>query len=249
MVKRLVIIQLAFILCIVNQAFGQIKMTELNDFIEPAGNWLKASEVQMDSLKPEFLMFEPGGDCFVNGVNGKAKYLISKQDFQDMEFHIEFMIPKGSNSGIYFQCRYEVQLFDSWGASDLTFYDCGGIQNRGDESRPAGDKGIDGYPPRVNACKAPGEWQSLDVIFRAPKFNLKGEKIKNAMFEKVILNGIVVQKNAELSGPTKGALAEMEVASAPFRLQGGHGPVAFRNIRIRDLKVVAKGSTLSANPW
>jgi hypothetical protein len=118
----------------------------------------------------------------------------------------------------------------------LTFYDCGGIQNRWDKSRPEGEIGFDGFPPMVNACKAPGEWQSLDVLFRAPKFNSKGEKIQNAKFEKVILNGVVVQQNTELSAPTKGALSGNEVALAPFRLQGGHGPVAFRNIRIRDLK-------------
>ena len=238
-VNRLRLIQWVFILCLVNPVFGQIKLKELHDFAEPAGNWLKAGEVQMDSSKPENIIFKQGGDCFVNGVDGSAKYLVSKQEFQDMEFHIEFMLPKGSNSGIYFQCRYELQLFDSWGATDLTFYDCGGIQNRWDKSRPAGEKGIDGYPPRINACKAPGEWQSLDILFRAPKFNSKGEKIKNASFEKVILNGVVVQQNAEMSAPTKGALFETEVASAPFRLQGGHGPVAFRNIRIRDLANLA----------
>ena len=161
--------------------------------------------------------------------------MVSKKEYQDIEFHVEFMIPKGSNSGIYFQCRYELQLFDSWGATDLTFYDCGGIQNRSDKVASKDDVGFNGYAPMVNACRAPGVWQSLDVMFRAPKFNEKGEKIKNASFEKVVLNGIVVQENAELSGPTRGALSEVEVAKAPFRLQGGHGPVAFRSIRVKEL--------------
>jgi len=145
------------------------------------------------------------------------------------------MIPKGSNSGIYVHCRYEIQIFDSWGASDLTFYDCGGVQQRWDRNKPEGEQGFQGFSPKVNACGEPGTWQKLFIVFRAPKFNLKGEKIKNAKFEKVILNGILVQEDVELSGPTKGALSQTEVKSAPFRLQGGHGPVAFRNIIVREL--------------
>lgn len=235
MKKRVILIQCFLILGFINQLFGQLKLAQLDDFVEPVGNWLMADKVKMDAVNPAILIFDQGGDCFVNGVNGSAKYLVSKKEYADMECHIEFMIPKGSNSGIYFQCRYELQIFDSWGKSELTYYDCAGIQNQWDRSNPDEKKDFGGFAPRVNACKAPGEWQSLDIVFRAPKFNSNGDKVKNAMFEKVILNGIVVQENAELSGPTKGALSDIEVAKAPFRLQGGHGPVAFRNIRTRDL--------------
>lgn len=236
MIKKILFIPLFLTLYFLpSTILGQIQFSEFNDFVEPVGNWVKADEVQMDSLNTENLTFKKGNDCFVNGVDGKAKYLVSNKAYQDMEMHLEFMLPKGSNSGIYFQCRYEIQLFDSWGVKDLTFYDCGGIQQRWDKSKAEAERGIDGYAPRTNACKEPGEWQTLDVIFRGPKFNSKGEKIKNAQFEKVILNGIVVQENVELLGPTKGTLSETEVAIAPFRLQGGHGPVAFRNITVRDL--------------
>lgn len=235
MKKQIFILQCIIVMCCVNQMFSQIKLKELTDFVEPAGNWVKAGEVRMDSLNPDALIFKKGSDCFVNGEDGKAKYLVSKKAYQDMEMHLEFMLPKGSNSGIYFQNRYEIQLFDSWGVKDLTFYDCAGIQQRWDKSKDEAERGFNGYAPRTNASKAPGEWQSLDVIFRAPEFNSKGEKIKNAQFDKIILNGVVVHENVELSGPTKGALSETEVASAPFRLQGGHGPVAFRNILIRNL--------------
>ncbi len=218
-------------------SLGQNQLTNFDYFIQPVGNWLLASNIQKDSLNPSTLIFEEDGNCFVNGVNGKAKYLVTKNEYQDIELHVEFMLPKGSNSGIYFQCRYEIQLFDSWGETNLTYYDCGGIQNRWNENLPEGEKGYDGFPPMINACKAPGTWQSLDVLFRAPTFNKEGEKIKNACFESVLLNGVVVQKNTELTGPTKGALSEEEVVKAPFRLQGGHGPVAFRNIIVRELKM------------
>ncbi|XMO85378.1 DUF1080 domain-containing protein [Algibacter sp. AS12] len=216
-------------------SFAQIKLELLNDFKQPIGSWIEVKAISLDTLNTKELSFSSGKGVFVNGEKGKAKYLVSKKEYRDMELHLEFMLPKGSNSGIYIQSRYEIQLFDSWGATDLTFYDCGGIQQRWDESKPEAERGYGGYAPRTNACKAPGEWQSLDVIFKAAKFNSSGEKIKNAQFDKVILNGVVIHDNVELSGPTKGALSKIEVASAPFRLQGGHGPVAFKNIRVRDL--------------
>lgn len=235
MKKLLLILQCVLFVCVVNPIFGQNKLEAFDDFIEPVGNWVKASEVKLDGYNPEKLVFQSGNDCFVNGVDGKAKYLISKEEYEDFAFHLDFMLPEGSNSGIYFHCRYEIQLFDSWGATDLTYYDCGGIQARWDDNRPEGEKAFDGYAPKVNASKFPGSWQELHVIFRAPKFNAEGEKIKNAVFEKVFINGILVQQNAELSGPTRGALSDEEVAEAPFRLQGGHGPVAFRNIVVTPL--------------
>lgn len=241
-----VIAQIIFLLFFTSLLNAQEKLTELSDFQDPSGNWMTAGEVAMDAQNPAILTVEPGSDCFVNGVDGKAKYLVTKKEYEDIEFHVEFMIPKGSNSGIYFMCRYELQLFDSWGASDLTYYDCGGIQNRWDKSTDVNKRGYNGFAPLVNACKAPGTWQSLDVIFRAPKFNSKGEKVKKACFEKVILNGKVVQRNVELSVPTRGALSGEEVATAPFRLQGGHGPVAYRNIRVRDLRQNTKSKP---NKW
>lgn len=241
-----VFFQIMFLLFFANMLSAQQKLKELSDFQEPTGNWMKAGKVEMDSLNPQIFKYEPGNDCFINGADGKAKYLVSKKEYEDIEFHVEFMIPQGSNSGIYFQCRYELQILDSWGVPDLTYYDCGGIQHRWDENKKEGEKGYDGFAPMVNACKAPGVWQSLDIVFRAPKFSSKGEKIKNARFDKVILNGIVVQENIELIGPTRGALSEEEVAKAPFRLQGGHGPVAFRNIRVRDLEHTSKSKP---NKW
>ncbi|MRT93790.1 DUF1080 domain-containing protein [Ancylomarina sp. 16SWW S1-10-2] len=238
--KKILILQWVLITCFANPIFAQVKLKELSDFREPIGNWVKAGKVEMDSQKPESLIYKSGSKCFVNGENGKAKYLVSKNEYQDMEFHTDFMLPKGSNSGIYFMCRYELQLFDSWGETDLTYYDCGGIQNRWDKSTDVNKRGYNGFAPMVNACKAPGEWQSLDIIFRAPKFNKEGEKVKNASFDKVILNGIVVQENVDLTVPTRGAISGEEVAKAPFRLQGGHGPVAYRNIKVKDLEHTTK---------
>lgn len=235
MIKRTLLLQWFCIISLIIPVFGQEKLDNFDSFVTPVGHWLKADDIKMDAKNTELLSFIEGNDCFVNGVDGSAQYLVSQKEYQDMEMHLEFMLPKGSNSGVYFQCRYEIQLFDSWGVKEVTFYDCAGIHQRWDSSNKDERIGIGGHAPRTNACKAPGEWQSLDVIFRAPTFNMNGDKITNAIFEKVLLNGIVVHEDVEVLGPTKGGLTEGEVILAPFRLQGGHGPVAFRNITVKDL--------------
>jgi hypothetical protein len=87
-------------------------------------------------------------------------------------------------------------------------------------------------PPRVNACKPPGEWQKVVVDFVAPKFDANGKKTSSAKFVKVTLNGQVIQENAAMKGPTPGGVTGKEAAAGPIMFQGNHGPVAYRNIRV-----------------
>ncbi|MDO5971785.1 DUF1080 domain-containing protein [Flavivirga aquimarina] len=235
MKKQVVFLQCIIAMCCVNQIFAQIKLKELNDFKEPRGDWFQASEVSLDSLNTNQFIYTSGKGIFVNGDTGKTKHLTSKEAFGDIELHLEFMVPKGSNSGIYFQSRYEIQILDSWGKDTPEHSDCGGIYQRWDESKPEKNKGYEGIPPRVNACKAPGEWQSYDIIFRAPRFDADGNKIKNAVFEKVVLNGVVIHENKEVTGATREGSDAPEQAFGPLRIQGDHGRVALKNIRIRKL--------------
>ncbi|MDN3665566.1 DUF1080 domain-containing protein [Algibacter miyuki] len=229
------IVFLAIITCFSNSIFGQIKLKSINDFKQPVGDWFLANKVNVDSVNNKAFQYTEGEGVFVNGPTGKTKHLESKDEFGDMELHIEFLLPKGSNSGIYFQSRYEIQIFDSFGNENPKFSDCGGIYQRWDESKPKGEKGYEGVSPRVNATLPLGEWQTYDIIFRAPRFDKEGNKIKNAMFEKVILNGQIIHQNIEVSGATREGLDGAEVAFAPLRLQGDHGSVAYRNILIRKL--------------
>ncbi len=92
------------------------------------------------------------------------------------------------------------------------------------------------HPPKVNAARPAGQWQTLDLIFKAPRFDQSGKKEANARFEKVVLNGQVVQENLELRAPTGHAWRLSEVRRGPLLLQADHGPVAFRNIRVRPLE-------------
>lgn len=171
-----------------------------------------------------------------NGKGGVPD-LVSSKSYGDQHVHLEFKIPKGSNSGVYLQGNYEVQVFDSFGKpwKELTFADCGGIY----ESFAKTDR-FEGKAPDRAAERAPGEWNSLDILFRAPRFDEHGKR-ENAMFIEVRLNGIVVQKNVSMIGSTGAPLTEKEVATGPLRLQGDHGAVEYRNIWILPLKLEDQG--------
>ena len=94
----------------------------------------------------------------------------------------------------------------------------------------------DGYPPKVNASKPPGEWQTLEVVFRRPSVQRRRQEGRErANLDKVVLNGQVVQEGVDLASPTGHNWRRTEVPSAPLLLQADHGPVAFRGIRVRHL--------------
>ena len=194
------------------------------------GQWQIVDDVFMKPDNNRLLGVKPGMGVIVNGPTGRTSNLLSESGFGDVKAHIEFMIPKGSNSGVYFNGRYEIQVLDSWGVKKLKHGDCGGIYQRWDDNREV--KGYEGYPPRVNASREPGQWQTFDVIFRAPRFNRRGQKVTNARFEKVVHNGTVVHADVEVSGPTRASAYNDEKPTGPLMLQGDHGPVAYRNIRI-----------------
>jgi hypothetical protein len=200
----------------------------------PAG-WIRAGAAAPDPKNPSRLVTEAGDDVIVNGAAGKARNLLTKQDFGDVEAHFEFKIPKGSNSGVKLEGLYEIQIHDSFGVATPKASHSGGIYPRA-EMLPRYHHIDDGTPPRVNAAKAAGEWQTLEIVFRAPRFDADGKKIKNARFDKVVLNGQVIHERVELETPTGHAWRQKEVPRGPVLLQGDHGPVAFRNIRVRAIE-------------
>lgn len=164
----------------------------------------------------------PGG-IIVNG-NGRTANLVTASKHGDCELHIEFMVPEGSNSGVYLHGLYEIQVFDSYGHTEMKTSDCGAVYHRWINEKPVG-----GSAPRVNASKKPGEWQTFDITFRAPRFK-DGKKVENARFVRVLHNGVEVQKNVEVDGVTRAHMNIPEAAQNPLMLQGDHGPVAYRNI-------------------
>jgi len=193
--------------------------------------WQVASKVELKANNKHQLNIVDGTGILVNSPKGGTSNLITDYQHGDCEAHIEFLVSEHSNSGIFFTGKYEIQILDSYGKKDVTFSDCGGIY-----ARWVNKQSVDGHAPRVNASKPPGEWQSFDVIFKAPRFDDAGKKIDNAMFVKVMHNGILVHENVELKGPTRsGGYRGPEKPIGPLMLQGDHGPVAYRNLRIRPL--------------
>ncbi len=154
--------------------------------------------------------------------------LSSEAVFGDCVVELEFMLGKStpgddmdSNSGIKMMNIYEIQIFDSEGKATPGKEDCGAIYSE--------------TAPLVNACKKPGQWQTLVIDFRAPRFDETGNKAANAKFVKVTLNGQVVQDNVEIAHGTNVSRNAKEHPTGPIYLQGDHGSVAFRNLRVTPL--------------
>ena len=206
--------------------------TSFEGWKQPLGSWRLAGSVAVNREDPSRFAISDGEGLMVNGEAGRTVHMVSHREYADVEAHIEFMVPKGSNSGVYFMGRYEVQVFDCFGVENSTYSDCGGIYQRWDDAKQAG---YEGHPPRVNASREPGEWQSFHVFFTAPRFDAAGNKVENAKFVRVLHNGVVVHENVEVTGPTRAAIFQDERPTGPLMLQGDHGPVAYRNIRIHPL--------------
>lgn len=193
--------------------------------------WRICGGVSLDSADPARFVPAPGDGVLINGDCGETADLHTILEHRDCRLTLEYCIPSGSNSGVYLMGLYEIQIFDNWNAPDeaLTFGSNGGIYARWDAAARAP---FEGRAPDLNASRPPGEWQELQVSFRAPRFDAEGRKASHASFESVVLNGRVIHENVECTGPTRGGWSERDLAKGPLRLQGDHGPVAFRSIRM-----------------
>lgn len=180
--------------------------------------------VEMASKEPNHFAKIDGTGMPYDLVNFDAggTDISTEQKFGDCTVELEFMIPKGSNSGVYLMGEYEVQIYDTYGKKGLAPGDMGGIYTYS--------------APKVDACKKPGEWQKFVIEFVAPKFE-GDKKVANGKFVKVTFNDQVIHENVELTkGVTPGGLTGKEAATGPLMFQGDHGPVAFRNIKITPKK-------------
>lgn len=162
--------------------------------------------------------------------------LETKAQFGDCQLHVEWAtpaVPKGDsqargNSGVFFFARYELQVLDSY--DNPTYAD-------GQAAALYGQT-----PPMVNACRKPGEWQTYDVVFRAPRFAADGKLLEPARAT-VLHNGILVHLDQPLLGATEHrALAQYtpHAPKGPIKLQDHGDPVRFRNLWVRELDLERK---------
>lgn len=168
-------------------------------------------------------------DGYVQAGKGS---LGSRKAYGDCQLHVEWRTPadpnvvpipgRMGNSGIYLMNRYELQIFDSYSCRNYPDGSAGAIYGQ--------------TPPLVNASRKPGEWQTFDVWFKAPVF--EGEELVSPARITVLHNGVFVQVDTELIGPTSHNKPTAYNAHKPretFFLQGTKCPVEYRNIWIRDL--------------
>ncbi|MBI1227697.1 MAG: DUF1080 domain-containing protein [Bacteroidetes bacterium] len=176
-------------------------------------------------------------------VNKKTGGIMTKQKFMDYQLHLEWRTPTNitgesqlrGNSGVflaylgkkdkYFETGYEVQVLDNYNNSTYVNGQCGSVYKQS--------------IPLANACKKPGEWQTYDIIWKAPRFNKDGS-LKSPAYVTVIQNGILVQDHTEITGQTPWIGKQPYVAHgpSPIRLQA-HGdpsePISYRNVWVRPL--------------
>ncbi len=177
---------------------------------------------------------KPGWD-FDKGiatVKKGAGVIQTKRQFRDFQLHIEWRTPAEvvgesqgrGNSGIFLQGLYELQVLDSYNNRTYRNGQAGSIYKQ--------------YAPLVNVCKAPGEWQTYDIIYTAPRFNDDGTFFSRPRVT-VFQNGVLVQNNVEVRGPTEYiGIPEYFVkphGDGPLILQDHGNPVSYRNIWIREL--------------
>ncbi len=155
----------------------------------------------------------------------------TKQGFGDCQLHVEWATPEKvesegqgrGNSGVFLMGLYEVQVLDSY--NNKTYYDgqAASIYKQ--------------HPPLVNVCRGPGEWQTYDIVFEAPRFSQKGELTRPAYIT-LLQNGVLVQNHFQIQGETswdKPPKYKAHAAKLPIILQYHGNPVRFRNIWVREL--------------
>src|SRR5689334_22681504 len=182
------------------EALNLTRDKSLSAWRQSTGAWASISDATLRTSDPKMLELKPGEGAIANGPEGRTCNLLSKAEFGDCEVHVEFLISKDSNSGVYLMGRYEVQIYDSYGKVKDAYpgIECGGIYPRW-----VNERNENGHSPRVNASKPAGQWQTFDITFRAPRFDASGTKIANGVFLKVVHNGQVIHENVEVTGPTR----------------------------------------------
>jgi hypothetical protein len=171
-----------------------------------------------------------GGYAVASGDN-TLNTIQTKQGFGDCQLHLEWATPEKvegqgqarGNSGVYLMGTYEVQILDSYENSTYPDGQAAAVYKQN--------------PPLANACRKPGEWQTYDIVFEAPRFDAQG-KLARPAFVTVLHNGVLVQNHFQLPGATfwdQPPKYTAHAAKLPLALQYHRTPVCFRNIWIREL--------------
>ncbi|SHE32084.1 protein of unknown function [Mariniphaga anaerophila] len=246
-----------FSLLLFSTAFGVFAQTEgpmpmkpeMTEIWDPEVSVVTPGATPLDAPSDAIVLFD-GVDLgreWTNSNGGKPEWKVedgcvtvekgtgiikTKRVFEDFQLHIEWRSPSEvigtsqgrGNSGIFLQERYEVQVLDNFDNRTYRNGQAGSIYKQ--------------QAPLVNACKAPGEWQTYDIIYTAPRFNEDGTYFTQPTVT-VLHNGVLVQNNTKMRGPTEYiGIPEYSIKKhgpGCIMLQDHGNPVSFRNIWIREL--------------
>jgi len=160
----------------------------------------------------------------------------TKQQFGDAQLHVEWAEPtppKGDsqgrgNSGVFMMGLFETQVLDNFDNPTYPDGQCGGIYGQ--------------YPPQVNVCRPPGEWQAYDIVFHHPRY--KGDQLSAPAYITTFQNGVLIQDHQRIEGPTGHMIVakypDRKLEKGPVELQFHGNPVRFRNIWIRPLEALSR---------
>jgi hypothetical protein len=247
--KKLFSLQLVILFLSVNMNAQQLRVGDpkLTEIWQPEPRVITPGKTSLDAPSDAIVLFNgkdfsqwqsvrndevkwklKEGYMMVDSGTGNIK---TKQSFGDCQLHIEWRTPeivKGTsqgrgNSGIFLMGLYELQVLDSYHNRTYSNGQAGSIYKQ--------------HIPLVNVCRPPGEWQTYDVIFTAPRFN-NDSTLKSAARITVLQNGVLVQNNVSLFGGTEYIgipVYKMHADKLPLVLQDHGNPVCYRNIWIREL--------------
>jgi len=213
--------------------------------------WVVCDEVRLDPSNPGRLLPEGSGGgpgaVLLCGDDGRGSDILTAENFYNYQLHLEFTVPKGSNSGVYNRGLFEIQVFDSYGVSKLACHDCGALYERA--------------IPAENLSRPPGQWQFYDITMKGKTISLVwngkpvfrdmdvryGETDREA-FQRLNQENTGKPEALQVklrheNGKYVGFFGEGGTRSSldgpdrpgPILLQGDHGPVAYRNLHIRRL--------------
>jgi hypothetical protein len=213
--------------------------------------WIVCDQVRLDPSAPGRLLPEGSGEAPSAALlcmgDGSGSDIMTEEHFYDYQLHLEFVVPRGGNSGVYNRGLFEIQIYDSYGVDKLSFHDCGALYERA--------------IPSENHARAPGVWQSYDITMKGKKLTLHwNEKLvykdmdvrygqtDRETFERLKKENTGKPETLKVKlgrekgtyigffgeGGTRSSLDGSD-RPGPIMLQGDHGPVAFRNLRIRRL--------------
>jgi len=195
--------------------------------------------VDMDGKPTKWIMRDGYMEC----VRGSG-YVRTLQNFGDCQLHVEWATPKPAhgegqgrgNSGVFFgRDRYEVQVLDCYENKTYADGSAGSIYGQ--------------YPPLVNVCRPPGEWQTYDILYTAPRFD--GDKLLSSARITAFHNGVLIQNNVELTGPTAWvdrAPYSPHPEKQPIAFQDHGNPVRYRNVWVRELGTTGTETVKPAKP-